>query len=50
MQPSLGLGVAASRTPNPTQARLKSLVTHIVFGVGLYVSAVGVSYVLRVHA
>ena len=30
--------------------RLKSLVTHIVFGVGLYVSAVGVSYVLRVHA
>ena len=50
MQPSFGLGVAASRTPNPTQARLKSLVSHIVFGVGLYVSAVGVSYVLRVHA
>jgi hypothetical protein len=50
MQPSLGLGVAASRTPNPTQARLKSLLTHTVFGVGLYVSALGVSYVLRVHA
>jgi hypothetical protein len=50
MQPSLGLGIAASRTPNPTQARLKSLVTHIVFGVGLYVCALGVSYVLRVHA
>ena len=28
MQPSLGLGIAASRTPKPTQARLKSLVTH----------------------
>ncbi len=50
LQPSLGLGIAASRTPNPTQARLKSLVTHIVFGVGLYVCALGVSYVLRVDA
>jgi hypothetical protein len=50
MQPSFGLGVAASRTPNPTQARLKSLVTHTVFGVGLYVCAVGVSYLLRLHA
>jgi hypothetical protein len=49
MQPSLGLGIAASRTPNPTQARLKSLVTHAVFGVGLYVCALGVSYVLRVY-
>jgi hypothetical protein len=50
MQPSLGLGIAASKTPNPMQARLKSLVTHSVFGVGLYVCALGVSYVLRVHA
>jgi hypothetical protein len=50
MQPSFGFGIAASRTANPTQARLKSLVTHIVFGVGLYVCALGVSYVLRVHA
>jgi hypothetical protein len=47
MQPSFGLGTAASRTPSPTQARLKSLVTHIVFGVGLYVCALGVSYALR---
>ena len=50
MQPSLGLGVAASRTPNPTQARLKSLATHAVFGVGLYLCALGVSYVLRGRA
>src|ERR687895_491153 len=47
MQPSLGLGVASSRTPNPLQARLKSLATHSVFGVGLYVCALGVSYVMR---
>ena len=50
LQPSLGLGIAASRTPKPMQARLKSLVTHTVFGVGLYLCALGVSYVLRVHA
>ena len=48
MQPSLGLGIAASRTPHPTQARLKSLATHCVFGVGLYACALGVSYVLRI--
>ena len=47
MQPSLGFGIAASRTPHPTQARLKSLVTHTVFGIGLYVCALGVSYALR---
>jgi len=47
MQPSLGLGVAASRTPHPAQARLKSLATHTVFGFGLYVCALGVSYVMR---
>jgi cytochrome b561 len=49
MQPALGLGFASSRIPNPTNARLKSLATHTVFGVGLYVCALGVSYVLRVH-
>ncbi|MGH7581296.1 MAG: DUF2938 domain-containing protein [Gemmatimonadales bacterium] len=50
MQPSLGLGIAASRTPNPTQARLKSLVTHTIFGVGLYICALGVSHMLRARA
>ena len=50
LQPSLGLGIAASRTPKPMQARLKSLVTHTVFGVGLYLCARGASYVLPVHA
>ena len=36
MQPAMGSGVAASRTPRPNAARLQSLVTHAVFGVGLY--------------
>jgi hypothetical protein len=39
MQPSLGLGIAASKTPNPNRARLKSLMTHTIFGVGLYLWA-----------
>jgi hypothetical protein len=36
MLPAMGLGFAASKAPNPAKARLRSLVTHIVFGVGLY--------------
>lgn len=39
LQPALGLGVAGARTPDPTRARLKSLMTHAVFGVGLYLAA-----------
>lgn len=50
LQPSFGLGIASSRTLNPTQAMLKSLLTHTIFGVGLYVCALGVSYVLRAQA
>ena len=36
LQPSLGLGVASANAPRPAVARLKSLVTHTVFGCGLY--------------
>lgn len=50
MQPSFGLGIAASKAPSPRQARLRSLMAHVAFGVGLYVCAVGLSYVLPVHA
>jgi len=46
MQPSFGLGIAASKTPHPNRARLKSLMTHTVFGVGLYVWAYVLSRVL----
>jgi hypothetical protein len=44
LQPSLGLGVASARTPNPARARFKSVVTHSVFGIGLYLSAAGLAY------
>lgn len=36
MQPGMGAGVAASRTPKPWSARLQSLITHAVFGFGLW--------------
>ena len=39
LQPGMGSGIAASRMPNPAAARLRSLMTHTVFGIGLYVSA-----------
>ena len=38
LQPGMGAGIAARRTPRPNAARLQSLVTHAVFGGGLYVS------------
>jgi Protein of unknown function (DUF2938) len=36
MQPGMGAGIAASRTPRPAAARLQSLVTHGIFGLGLF--------------
>jgi hypothetical protein len=45
MQPAFGLGIASSRTASPAKARLKSLMTHGVFGLGLYAWALGLSYV-----
>jgi hypothetical protein len=40
MQPGMGAGIAASRAPNPRAARLQSIVTHGIFGLGLYAAAV----------
>ncbi|MBO9475535.1 DUF2938 family protein [Shimia sp. R10_1] len=38
-QPLFGWGVAVSNTPDPWRLRLRSVITHGVFGVGLFVSA-----------
>lgn len=38
MQPGMGLGIAARRAPKPNAARLRSLVTHLTFGIGLYLA------------
>ncbi len=44
LQPGMGAGIAASRTPNPNSARLHSLINHAVFGLGLFLSALAVKF------
>ncbi|WP_193163466.1 DUF2938 domain-containing protein [Microbulbifer hainanensis] len=39
LQPGMGAGIAAAKTPQPSRARLRSVATHTVFGLGLYLSA-----------
>lgn len=36
MQPAMGAGIAASRTPRPWATRMHSVLTHGLFGLGLY--------------
>ncbi|WP_116807757.1 DUF2938 domain-containing protein [Steroidobacter cummioxidans] len=48
MQPGMGAGIAASRTPKPGSARLQSLITHAIFGFGLWTAAC-VTYYLGQH-
>lgn len=43
LHPGLGIGWAASKTPNPTKARLLGLVAHSVFGLGLWLTALLIS-------
>lgn len=47
MQPAMGSGLAARRTPTPWKNRLRSLANHAVFGLGLYASAWLVSMASR---
>jgi len=44
MQPGMGAGFAASRTPRPVAARVQSLVTHTIFGFGLYAAGWATSF------
>ncbi|MFS2123558.1 DUF2938 domain-containing protein [Pseudomonas sp. Pseusp97] len=39
MQPAFGLGIAAAKSANPAKARVHSLITHGVFGLGLFLVA-----------
>ena len=47
MQPGMGAGLAASKTSAPNRARLRSVFTHTVFGVGLYGSALLSAFLIR---
>lgn len=40
MQPAMGAGFAASRTPTPSKNRIRSVANHAIFGLGLYLSAI----------
>jgi hypothetical protein len=46
MQPAFGFGIASSKLPNPNLLRLKSLGTHLIYGIGLYVSATLINIIL----
>jgi hypothetical protein len=50
MQPLFGFGFAASKTPSPAQARLRTLMNHTAFGGGLYAFALLVNWLLRLLA
>jgi hypothetical protein len=39
MQPAMGAGIASWKTPRPVFNAMKSLVTHTVFGLGMYLAA-----------
>jgi DUF2938 family protein len=45
MQPAMGAGVAASRTPAPARNRVRSLANHTVFGAGLYLAAFCIEWI-----
>lgn len=45
MQPAFGFGFAGSKMKNPGQARLRSLMNHTAFGVGLYIFGLFVHWV-----
>lgn len=47
MQPGMGAGVAARLTRRPSAARLQSLVTHAVFGLGLYLAGWAARFLLN---
>lgn len=47
MQPGMGLGIAASKTPTPNIVRLRSIVAHTVFGIGLYITALLMALLIR---
>jgi len=46
LQPALGAGIASSKTPAPLFNSLKSLGTHTVFGLGLYLSALAAAVLI----
>ncbi|MDP3421195.1 MAG: DUF2938 domain-containing protein [Thiobacillus sp.] len=47
MQPAMGSGFAASKTPTPLKNCIRSVVNHTVFGLGLYMSAALIAWIAQ---
>ncbi|MCO6058023.1 DUF2938 domain-containing protein [Pseudomonas sp. MOB-449] len=47
MQPAMGAGFFASKTPTPLKNCLRSLTNHSVFGLGMFIAAVLVDWIAR---
>jgi hypothetical protein len=48
LQPGMGAGIASWKTPTPVFNGIKSLVTHTVFGLGMYLAALATASLLPV--
>ncbi len=46
LQPAMGAGIASSRTSKPVFNSVKSMVTHFVFGIGLYLAALATDWLI----
>ena len=46
LQPAMGAGVASSRTSKPVFNSIKSMITHVVFGIGLYLAALATDWLI----
>lgn len=49
LQPALGAGIASSKTPAPVFNSVKSLITHTIFGVGLFLAACATAWLVPLH-
>ena len=48
LQPGMGAGIASWKTPTPVFNGIKSLVTHSVFGLGMYLAALATASILPI--
>jgi hypothetical protein len=47
LQPAMGAGIASSKTPRPLFNSMKSLATHTIYGIGLYLGALATAAWVR---
>lgn len=47
MQPAMGLGFAASKTPTPLKNCARSVANHAVFGIGMYLASITITGLIQ---